>query len=252
MFDFLSKNEYCALRKVSSITPVVCCLTNLVTINDCANMVLAFGGRPIMSTDLDDIKEILKFSKALVLNIGTIKEDELHLFIQSGKEANKLKIPVILDPCGCQATTFRFEVVKKLLSEISFSVIKCNREELLALYKMANDLNQEDKLQNETEKANTTDIKNQTNYVAKKFSSIVCVSGKLDVISDGYETRFCKYGNKIMTKITGCGCMLTCVVACFCAVNANFLDATYTACCIYGKKYKQLLSQHIKTARTFK
>ena len=249
--NFLTKEEKKQIKIIRNTKPIICCLTNLVTINDCANMVLAFGGRPIMSTSLQDVKEILKFSKALVLNIGTINENEIEMFIQSGKEANKLKIPVILDPCGCQATTFRFEVVKKLLSEISFSVIKCNREELLALYKMAKNLKQEDRLQNETEKANTTDIKNQTNYVAKKFSSIVCVSGKLDVISDGYETRFCKYGNKIMSKITGCGCMLTCVVACFCAVNKNCLDATYTACCVYGKKYKKLLSSHIKTAKTF-
>ena len=246
MINFLTCQEKQKLRQIRETKPIVCCLTNAVTINDCANIVLAFGGRPIMSTDLGDIKEILKFSKALVLNIGTIKADEVDLFIQSGKTANILKIPVILDPCGCQATSFRFNVVKKLLQNVRFSVIKCNQEELKALYKMTGDVGSFENLS-----FNRAENELQAKSVAKKFDCIVCISGKIDIITDCENIKYCKYGNKIMSKITGCGCMLTCVVACFCAVNKNCLDATYTACCVYGKKYKKLLSSHIKTAKTF-
>ena len=250
--NFLSKGERRELKKIASIKPVVCCITNFVTVTDCANMVLAFGGRPIMSADISDVKEILKLSRALVLNIGTIREDENDLFISAGKEANKLKIPVVLDPCGCQATTFRFEVVKKLLRKVQLAVIKCNREELGALYKMATKSNKNARYKKISPQIESgLDTQKQAKFIAKKLDCVVCVSGETDIVTDGCDIKCCKYGNKIMTKITGCGCMLTCVVACFCAVNTNFLSAAHIACCIYSKKYKQLLHSHIKTAKTF-
>ncbi len=122
-------------------TPIIHTITNYVTVNDCANIILATGGSPIMSDEIDDIAEILSFSKALVINIGTLNKRTVESMIYAGKEANRLNIPVILDPVGIGATSYRNLVVDRLLENVEFSVIKGNVSELKFLTTRINSSN---------------------------------------------------------------------------------------------------------------
>ena len=93
------------LRAVRSAAPLVQCITNFVTVNDCANMILAAGGSPTMAHDLREVEESVAGVQALVLNLGAV--GELEAMLLAGKTANALGIPVVLDPVAAGATTLR-------------------------------------------------------------------------------------------------------------------------------------------------
>ena len=90
-------NIYDNLKKM---TPLVHSITNYVTVNDCANIILAVGGSPIMADSILEVEEITSISNALVINIGTLNERVIDSMIKAGKKSNEINNPVILDPVG--------------------------------------------------------------------------------------------------------------------------------------------------------
>ena len=102
-------------------TPVVHSITNYVTVNDCANMILAAGGSPIMADDAAEVEQIVALSSALVINIGTLNARTVASMLAAGKRANALNIPVVLDPVGAGASDLRNETLRTLLREVRFA-----------------------------------------------------------------------------------------------------------------------------------
>ena len=100
MFDEILKNV--ALRH-----PVVHCITNYVTVNDCANVLLACGASPIMADDEAEAEEITSICSGLTINIGTLNSRTLVSMAKAGAMSNSLDHPVILDPVGAGASSFR-------------------------------------------------------------------------------------------------------------------------------------------------
>ena len=123
MIDFTSP-----LRQVRNSTPLVQCITNFVTVNDCANIILAAGGSPTMASHPLEVEEAVCGVQALVCNMGAI--DKVDSMILAGKAANRLGIPVILDPVGAGGTQLRRDAVKRLLDEVHFAVIRGNASEI--------------------------------------------------------------------------------------------------------------------------
>lgn len=119
-----------ALNALHVKKPLVHHITNYVTVNDCANVVLAIGASPVMADELKEVGDMVSICNALVLNIGTGNERTLLSMIEAGKVANAKNIPVLLDPVGIGATPFRFESVALLLKEVKFSVIRGNMAEI--------------------------------------------------------------------------------------------------------------------------
>ena len=99
------------LKRVRERNPLVHHITNYVTVNDCANACLAVGGSPVMADALEEAADMSGISDALVLNIGTLNADKVKAMILAGKAANKKGIPVIFDPVGCGATSFRNRIL---------------------------------------------------------------------------------------------------------------------------------------------
>lgn len=124
-------NNY--LRKVHIIQPLVHCITNYVSINDCANILLACGAHPIMAEDAHEVAEITSRCDALVINMGMLTDAKLEAMLIAGRTANSLNHPVILDPVGVGASAYRKEAAARLLSEIHFSVIRGNISEIKTL-----------------------------------------------------------------------------------------------------------------------
>ena len=119
------------LRAVRDTAPLVQCITNFVTVNDCANIILAAGGSPTMAHDIREVEEAVAGVNALVCNLGAIGDVEAMLL--AGKKANELGIPVVLDPVAAGVTTLRREASARLLSDLRFAVIRGNASEIKAL-----------------------------------------------------------------------------------------------------------------------
>ena len=116
------------LRAVRQKKPLVQCITNFVTVNDCANILLASGGSPTMAGHPLEVEEAVRQVQALVCNLGAI--ESVDAMILAGTEANQLDIPVVLDPVGAGGTQLRRDAVKRLMDSVHFSVIRGNASEI--------------------------------------------------------------------------------------------------------------------------
>ena len=198
--------------------PLVHCITNYVTANDCANAILAIGASPIMADDLREVADIVKISNALVLNIGTLNSSTVESMIAAGKKANALGIPVIFDPVGAGASAYRNETTQRLLHSVRMTVIRGNLSEVSFIA----GLDVSTKGIDTAEEDSSKDPVAIANKVAKEFNCIAAITGAIDTVSDGNRVSRIARGTPELSRVTGTGCMTTALVAAFCgAVFAN-------------------------------
>lgn len=198
-------------------TPLVHNITNYVTVNDCANIILATGGAPLMADDAKEVEEIVAISSALYLNIGTLNTRTVESMLLAGKKANTLGKPVILDPVGVGASALRNETARQLIETIKFDVIKGNSSEIRALYNNTKttggvDVQEEDIITDDSLELAIAFSKK----AALKFNSVVAMTGTIDIITDGKKVALCRNGHSLMAQITGTGCMLGSMIATYC------------------------------------
>lgn len=198
--------------------PLIHCITNYVTANDCANAILAIGGSPIMADDLREVADIVKISKALVLNIGTLNSSTVESMIAAGKKANALGIPVIFDPVGAGASAYRNETTQRLLHSVRMTVIRGNLSEVSFIA----GLDVSTKGVDTAEEDSSKDPVAIANKVAKEFNCIAAITGAIDTVSDGNRVSRIARGTPELSRVTGTGCMTTALVAAFC--GAVFAD----------------------------
>ena len=206
------------LKMTREREPLVQCITNFVTVNDCANIILAAGGTPAMSHVKEEAAEAVQKADALVCNMGAIEDTEA--MILAGKEANRLGIPVILDPVAAGGTSLRRATAKQLLEEVHFAVIRGNASEIRSLAGekvtgrgvdvSALDAVTEEKL---PEAVKTVEL------MARRLKSVIAGSGKTDIVSDGDRTVLIRNGCATMSRITGSGCMVTSLIGVFCGAS---------------------------------
>ena len=96
--------------------PLIHCITNPISIHDCANIILAAGGRPIMAEHPAEVAEITRSSHALALNLGNITDARMKSMPESLKTAASLHIPVMLDLVGTACSNLRYEFAQKLMN----------------------------------------------------------------------------------------------------------------------------------------
>lgn len=201
------------------------CITNYVTANDCANAILAIGASPIMADDLREVADIVKISKALVLNIGTLNSRTVESMIAAGKKANALGIPVIFDPVGAGASTYRNETTQRLLQSVRMAVIRGNMSEVSFIAGLEVSTKGVDSAIEDDAK----DPVAIANKVAKEFNCIASITGAIDTVSDGSRIVRIENGTATLSKITGTGCMTTALVGAFCGtIFANSSAHTAT------------------------
>lgn len=227
--DFEREQLGKVITNIREKQPIVFHITNTVTINDCANITLAIGASPLMSFCEDELEDILSFASSLVLNIGTMDKSMREMAVKAGQIANKFGKPVVLDPVGVGATKARKELVEKLLSEVHFAVIKGNMAEIKSIYGIENSTNRgvdsiED-LENGTEIAIA---------LAKRYDTIIAITGKQDIISDGHRIAKINNGTPILGKVTGTGCMTASLIGSACGANRDYFTAATTAVTMMG------------------
>ncbi|MCC5912526.1 MAG: hydroxyethylthiazole kinase [Clostridiaceae bacterium] len=214
------ENIIASFQSVKKKTPLVQAITNYVTINDCANILLAAGASPAMCEAADEAYEFSKISNAIYLNIGTFtKEQELAMLL-AVKGAAEKNIPVVLDPVGCGAIPTRIEYLHKLRQFGKIHVVKGNLGEIKALLGIAGKVRGVDSIDDGDDGIEVCKA------LANKWHCIVSATGKTDIITDGDKVCLVENGTEMLTKITGAGCMLGALTAGFCGANDDLFSAT--------------------------
>lgn len=224
------------LENLNSKTPLVHNITNYVTVNDCANILLACGGSPIMADDINEVKDITSICNSLVINIGTLNERTIKSMVAAGRKSNELNHPVVLDPVGAGASGFRTKTTFALLNEVSFAVIRGNISEIKTVDAGSGTTKGVDaNIQDAITEENLTDSIEFAKKLSKEIGSIIAITGAIDIVANPEKAYVIRNGHATMSKITGTGCMLTSIIGAFCAANVdNILDATVTAVCAMG------------------
>ncbi|KRQ87632.1 Hydroxyethylthiazole kinase [Caloramator mitchellensis] len=234
------------LSKIREKSPLVHHITNYVSVNDCANITLAIGASPVMSDEIEDILDLIKIANSLVLNIGTLNKRTVESMIYLGKEANKLNIPVVLDPVGAGATKLRTGTSLKILQEVKVRVLRGNMSEIKSLLGLSGNTKGVDS----TEKMD--DAEDVAILAAKKFNCTVGISGEVDVISDGERVVKVFNGNSILTRVTGTGCMVTSLTGCFLGAGCDGLTSSTAAYLIMGLAGERAYKESGDNIGTFK
>ena len=216
------------LEKVRVVNPLVHNITNVVVTNFTANGLLSLGASPVMAYAVEEVADMAKISGALVLNIGTLNSTVIESMIIAGNAANEQRVPVIFDPVGAGATSFRTESSRRILKEVQISLIRGNAAEIANVAGLGWEIKGVDAGQTN---GNTIELAILT---AKKLKTVVVITGKDDVISDGETTYVVHNGHPILTKVTGTGCLLTSVIGAFAAIEKNLLMAAVSALTFYG------------------
>lgn len=201
------------LFKLREKSPLVHHITNYVTVNDCANITLAIGASPVMADDKNEVSDMVAIASSLVINIGTLNERTVESMILAGKRANELSIPVVLDPVGAGATVYRTETAKRILDEIKLSVIRGNLSEIKTLYGIKTQTKGVDSAESICVNGDEfSKVKALAKDFANKLHTVVAITGTVDIITDGNSVYAVGNGHKIMSKVTGTGCMCTSLI----------------------------------------
>lgn len=224
------------LENVRKTTPLVHNITNYVTVNDCANAVIAIGGSPIMSDDIEDVRDITSICSALNINIGTLNKNTIPSMFEAGRISNELNHPVVLDPVGAGASMLRTETAKGLIDKVKFSVIRGNISEIKALaLGNAKTLGVDAAVADKVTDDNIDNVIVFAKDFAKRTGATIAITGEIDIIADENIAYTATNGHSIMSKITGSGCMLSAILGAFISANPdNITEATLAAVCTMG------------------
>lgn len=225
----IKENLKNSLENVRKNNPLTHCITNSVTINDCANAVLAIGGSPIMAEDEEEMEEVVEIADVLVINIGKLSKEQIKAMNVSAAHATKTNTPIVLDPVGAGISQLRNNTIKYLVENNNITAIRGNISEIKAIANIIGLLNTEsaakgvDVSEDDIISRDNLEINgNLVKELAKKLDTVIIASGPLDIISNGETTVVLDNGDEMMPLITGSGCMLTSIVGSCVAVNDPF------------------------------
>ncbi len=233
------------ISRVRERRPIVHCITNYVTANDCANILLACGASPIMSDDPREARDIASLAAAVSINLGTLSDRKLEAMLIAGETANRLGKPVILDPVGAGSSKHRSEAARKLLERVRFSVIRGNASEIRVLCGIGGETGGVDAAPGE---ADAFGARGLARGLAEKTGAVVAASGVTDIVTDGKRVYIIHNGHPMMSAVTGTGCQLSSLTAAFAAAaDGDALDAAAAAAAAMGvageMAYKRLAPQ---------
>ncbi|AQR93574.1 hydroxyethylthiazole kinase [Clostridium saccharoperbutylacetonicum] len=212
------------LEEVKNKKPLVHNITNYVTVNDCANILLALGASPIMADDIREAADITSISSALVINIGTLNERTIEAMIASGKKANELNIPVVFDPVGAGASEFRNATTKRILEEVKVSVLRGNMSEIKFIAGLQATTKGVDASEADINAANEEGA-SIAKKLALKLNCTIAITGVTDIIADGKRVVSLENGHKMLANVTGTGCMTTALVGAYCGAGTDYFVA---------------------------
>lgn len=209
--------------------PLIHCITNPISINLCANGLLAIGAQPIMAEHPEEVGEITGNAKALLLNLGNITDVRMLSMKRAARAATERNIPIVVDAVGIACSRLRRDYLQELLSISLPTAIKGNYSEIQALYQENYHTAGVDADATLTEAS----VSRSAVMLARQYSCIILASGQVDIVTDGIRLMHIKNGTSQLATVTGTGCLLGALCAAFLAVHPN-MDALVAACAILG------------------
>ncbi len=224
------------LTRVRETHPLIHNITNYVTVNDVANVLLASGGSPIMADDPDDAREITAICGGLCINIGTLNARTIPAMHAAGARAAELGHPIVLDPVGAGASSLRTNTAYELMDKVPFTVIRGNISEIKTLAQGEGTTRGVDADVADTVTPDTLD---EAVAFAKAFAArtgaVIAITGAIDIVADDTRAFCITNGTPIMSSITGSGCQLSALIAAYVtACPSSPLEACAAAVCAMG------------------
>ena len=204
------------LQKLKDKKPLIHHITNYVTVNDCANMTLAIGASPVMADDIGEVEEMVSFSAALVLNMGTLNCRTIESMLTAGKKAREMGIPIIFDPVGAGATKLRRVIAERIIREVCPSVIRGNMSEIKIIAGFEENIKGVDSVASED---NGEQIACE---LSQRLASIIAITGRQDIIAQRNRVLRIDNGHSMLSQVTGTGCMATTLIGCFCGAEDDW------------------------------
>jgi hydroxyethylthiazole kinase len=202
-----------SLRRLRETKPLVHQITNYVVMNETANATLALGALPVMAHAREEVEEMAAIAGALVLNIGTLSPHWVEAMLLAGRVANDRGTPVVLDPVGAGATTYRTETAKRILDAIDVTVLRGNAGEVATLVGVDAEVRGVESI------AGGADPADLARQAARQLGVVASVTGPVDHVSDGETVIAIANGHPMLAAITGTGCISSALTGCFLAVN---------------------------------
>lgn len=215
------------LGRLRAAGPLVHNITNLVVMNATANALLAVGASPVMAHALEEVEDMVGLAGSLVLNIGTLDAAWVEAMMRAGTRAATRGIPVVLDPVGAGATTYRTATARLLLDAVRPAIVRGNASEIRALAGETQ----------ATKGVDSTETSEAAWQAARHLASrgcVVSVSGEVDLVTDAIVTVEVANGHPLLTRVTGMGCAATALTGAFAAVNPSPLAAAAHAMAVVG------------------
>lgn len=216
------------LDRIRRERPLVHNITNYVVMNFTANVLLALGASPVMAHAAEEVEEMVGLAGALVINIGTLSASWIESMRKAARAAQPLSVPVVLDPVGAGATSLRTATALRLLDEAPVAVVRGNASEILALAGERGNTRGVDSA------AGPQEARLAARDLAKRYGTVVAVTGAEDFVTDGTRTAGIANGHCLMGRITGSGCAASAVTGAFCALQTDFFSAAAEALVVFG------------------
>jgi hydroxyethylthiazole kinase len=221
-------NAGAALGRLRERKPLVHQITNYVVMNETANATLALGALPVMAHAREEVEEMVALAGALVLNIGTLSPPWVEAMIAAGRAANGRGVPVVLDPVGAGATSYRTETARRILHEVDVTVLRGNAGEVATLVGVEAEVRGVESI------AAGRDPAELARVAAGRLGLVASVTGAIDHVSDGTSVARIANGHPLLASVSGTGCMSSAVTGCFLAVAETPMDAAVEALVAFG------------------
>jgi hydroxyethylthiazole kinase len=217
------------LRRLRERKPLVHQITNYVVMNETANATLALGALPVMAHAPEEVEEMVALAGALVLNIGTLSSHWVDAMLRAGHAATGRGIPVVLDPVGAGATTYRTETAKRILDEVGVTVLRGNAGEIATLVGVEAEVRGVESI------AAGEDAGELARRAGRALGLVAAVTGPVDHVSDGSRVLSVSNGDAMLGTVTGTGCMSSALTGCFLAAKPDdALEAAAEALAAFG------------------
>jgi hydroxyethylthiazole kinase len=239
-----------ALAELRRQQPLIHCLTGHVTINDSANGVLACGGRPIMSEHPAEAAEVTSVARALVLNLNNISDSRMEAMRASAPTAQRLGLPITLDPVGVTCSTLRREFARELVQQKFPTILRGNLSEIRVMAGLScrnAGIDAGDAME-------PADIGRMVKELARQQGFVVVATGAVDVISDGKQTVGIHNGTPLLGSVTGTGCLCGAMTGAYSAVAEPFVAAVTAtlAMGVAGELAQRVMERETAGMGTFK
>ena len=194
------------LREIVSVvaneSPLVNAITNAVTVNDVAQIILHWGGLPVMADDEREVGDMVAASEACLLNMGTVSETGESTMLTAGRAANDAGVPVVVDPVGVGSTPTRDHVATRLVTELDVAILNGNHGEITSL------TGDDAAVRGVESVGEYRNIATTAVACAREYDTVVVASGETDIVATPERAYEVTAGHPRMGTVVGTGCML--------------------------------------------